>query len=978
MNKTPVYHEVTKSPNDKFEYLYKTLPNGLRCLMIYDKEADKSAAALNVNIGSLLDPMEFQGLAHFLEHMLFMGTEKYPDENDFGDFLTKHSGETNAFTDMDSTNYHFEISNEMFIQALDKFAQFFIKPSLNKSAIEREMKAVESENKKNSRSDSDRFYELLRQESNASSPFCRFMIGNLQTLKKPKVRKALFKFYESYYSSHLMNLVVLSNIELKQMETHIDELFSTVRCVELTDELNYTPDLLYPYDENNLGYLYKVVPVKDKNLLEFRWFINENMNKYYKEDPLGYLTAIFGHEGPNSLGSSLIKEGLILSSDVSYDNMACTYSELYMQVVLTENGYLNYRNIINKVLAFVKLIQSKPIDKDFFLENQIYHKLDFEYFEKDDPLSFCTDIASNMTILAPEDTLTGSYLIEIYDEKMIRKYLDMLGLDNLNIYLTSQKLQNTEGAETWLTERWYGTKYKKEKLFIDPSHLTLDLSLDYPPRNKYIPQNFALIDLDNNIYADNKHPVKVKSDDYGTVWYKPDKKFKIPKVYIGAYIYLDIYLDHCEYHTLSSLWHLLFENDLMETVYMGRFAKINFSLYFEMTGMYLEVSGFSDTLHLFTKDIIAMYIDFKNKFLADPEKYKRFILINLDYMIQNKQNHFLSSASTQVESTLTKFLRKPHNDRKWELEYLKALKEEVLVDNYTKLTDFIGRFMKKSYFEWLIQGNITPEAGSELVGFIQTNLQEECMNLNNMHEIRICKIPDSSSFYHSFQSEDQENENSAIISYFQVGHLNERENCILLVIENILQEAFFDDLRTKQALGYIVSLKQTYHRKIEGIECLIQSNAESPEFIWSKINAFFEENHLEDILDEEEFKEYVGSVITTYQQKDLNLAEEFGNNFGEITIREYIFNRHEVKIGILKELTMKEVIDFFEEHFVNNVKRLDVQLVANKHVSDNLKYLEINTKQDDEDAIERVAVGNNNCFKEKCELFIDLYKNWNK
>jgi insulysin len=966
-----IYHKVTKSLNDKNDYLYKILPNKLKCLIIYDKEADKSAASLNVNIGSLLDPLDYQGLAHFLEHMLFMGTEKYPDENDFGDFLTKHSGETNAYTDLDSTNYHFEVSNEMFVQALDRFAQFFVKPSLNKSAIEREMKAVESENKKNSRSDCDRFNELIKQESNSTSPFCRFMMGSLQTLKKPKVRKALRQFYESFYSSHLMNLVVLSNIELKEMEKHVDDLFSLVKLnsnESLHDDLNYATDGLYPYDESNTSYIYKIIPVKDKNLLEFRWFINENMNKYNKEDPLEYICSILGHEGPNSLGSSLIKEGSIIAIEVSYENLASTYSELYIQLTLTENGYSNYTSLINKVLAFVKLIQGKPIDKEFFLENQIYHRLDFEYFEKDDPLSFCTDIASNMHILATEDVLSGNYLIEIYNENLIRKYLDMLGTGNLNIYLTSLLLLQQEGSETWLTERWYGTKYKKEKLCFNSFDLSLDMTLDYPPRNQYIPKDFTLIDLSNNKYSDNKHPVKIKSDDYGAIWYKPDQKFKIPKVYIGAYIYLDIYMEHCEYHILSSIWHLLFENDLLETIYMGKLAKINISFHYSITGMYLEVSGFSDTIHHFTKEIIGMYINFKNNFLANPEKYKNLVLINLDFMIQSKQNHFLSSASSQVESMLNKFLRKPYHDKKYELEILKSLKSDVLTGNYTKLMGFISKFFDRSYFEWLIQGNITPEAGLELVEFIQASLQKEKLFLKDMYEIRICKIPDNSSFYYHFESEDKENENSAIISYFQVGNLTEKENCKLLVTENILQESFFDDLRTKQALGYIVRLKSTYHRKVEGIECIIQSNAESPEYIWFKINTFFEENNLEDILDEEDFKDYVNSVITTYQQKDLNLGEEFDHNLNEIALREYIFDRHEMKVALLKELTMKEVIDFFEEHFINLQRRIDIQLVANKHSSANAKYLEANNR------VSNRLLVDNSTFKEQCQLYDDLYK----
>ncbi len=70
---------VIKSVSDKRVYKALQLPNELQCLIIGDLEAEKSSASLSVGAGSLQDPVDAQGLAHYLEHMLFMGTEKYPN-----------------------------------------------------------------------------------------------------------------------------------------------------------------------------------------------------------------------------------------------------------------------------------------------------------------------------------------------------------------------------------------------------------------------------------------------------------------------------------------------------------------------------------------------------------------------------------------------------------------------------------------------------------------------------------------------------------------------------------------------------------------------------------------------------------------------------------------------------------------------------------------------------------------------------------
>lgn len=87
-----------QSPNDDNAYRLITLENGLKALLISDPDAPKAAAALDVYVGSGDNPRGRGGLAHFLEHMLFLGTEKYPDPAEYERFITEHGGNRNAFT----------------------------------------------------------------------------------------------------------------------------------------------------------------------------------------------------------------------------------------------------------------------------------------------------------------------------------------------------------------------------------------------------------------------------------------------------------------------------------------------------------------------------------------------------------------------------------------------------------------------------------------------------------------------------------------------------------------------------------------------------------------------------------------------------------------------------------------------------------------------------------------------------------------
>lgn len=141
--------KVEISPNDKRSYRHLTLGNRLDVTLVHDAETEKSSACVNVLVGSMADPKEMPGLAHFLEHMLFLGTETYPVENAYSSFLNSHGGMANAFTDQGNTVFYFDVQNAFFEEALNMFSSFFTCPLFSESATLRETNAVDSENEKN-------------------------------------------------------------------------------------------------------------------------------------------------------------------------------------------------------------------------------------------------------------------------------------------------------------------------------------------------------------------------------------------------------------------------------------------------------------------------------------------------------------------------------------------------------------------------------------------------------------------------------------------------------------------------------------------------------------------------------------------------------------------------------------------------------------------------------------------------------------
>ncbi|MFM7119786.1 MAG: insulinase family protein, partial [Gammaproteobacteria bacterium] len=201
---------VRQSPNDNRRYRYRTLANGLRVLLVSDPDTDKAAASLVVFRGSHHDPAEYPGLAHFLEHMLFIGTEKYPEVDAYQHFIGQHGGSSNAYTAGDHTNYFFDIQPAYFEAGMDRFAQFFIAPLLAADYVEREKNAVHSEYQMQLRADNWRANAVLGVALSPKHPEARFNIGSLDTLGDG-VDAALRTFLQTHYSADQMALVALSN-----------------------------------------------------------------------------------------------------------------------------------------------------------------------------------------------------------------------------------------------------------------------------------------------------------------------------------------------------------------------------------------------------------------------------------------------------------------------------------------------------------------------------------------------------------------------------------------------------------------------------------------------------------------------------------------------------------------------------------------------------------------------------------------------
>lgn len=278
------------SPNDTNSYRYITLLNQLRVLLICDPNAQKSAAALAINVGHFDDPTDREGLAHYLEHMLFLGTEKYPNSGEFQNFINQHGGTHNAWTGTEHSCFFFDVATSAFEKALDRFAQFFTAPLFNEESLDKERQAIESEYKLKLNDDVRRLYQVHKETIHPQHPFAKFSVGNEQTLSdrnQVSIRREIVQFHREHYSADLMTLAVIAPESLDTLE-----LWVTERFADVMNQQRRGKSVQEPYvTSKHTGLLIEVEPLKDIRKL-FLSFPLPCMDIYYQQKPLSYFASL--------------------------------------------------------------------------------------------------------------------------------------------------------------------------------------------------------------------------------------------------------------------------------------------------------------------------------------------------------------------------------------------------------------------------------------------------------------------------------------------------------------------------------------------------------------------------------------------------------------------------------------------------------------------------------------------------------------
>ncbi|NCF80585.1 MAG: peptidase M16, partial [Proteobacteria bacterium] len=442
---------VIKSPHDPRNYETLVLDNGLKVVLVSDPSADKAAASLDVNIGSGSDPEGREGLAHFLEHMLFLGTEKYPDSAEYKDFMTAHGGNDNAYTSYDHTNYFFDIDKDYLEPALDRFSQFFIAPTFTPKYVSRERQVVHSEYTSKFKSDGRRAFYAKKQALNPDHPYTRFSVGSNETLadrNDDSIRDELLRFYANHYSANIMALAVVGKEPLPVLRQWVKEKFSGIANTDKT-RLEAEVPLFAP---GQLPARVNIIPVKDRRGLSLSFPVPP-VEAHLQTKPTHYISHLLGHEGKGSL-LSLLKEkgwsdGLSSGLGIRLPNSAT----INVSVKLTPGGLEHVDEVVAYVFRYVEMMRKSPVSEWTFDEQRKLSEMRFLYAEKADAIGLARSLANSFHTLPAQQLLRGHYSLDKFDPALIQQYLSYMRPDNMLLTVTAKGLDTDQRTD------WYSVDY---------------------------------------------------------------------------------------------------------------------------------------------------------------------------------------------------------------------------------------------------------------------------------------------------------------------------------------------------------------------------------------------------------------------------------------------------------------------------------------------------------------------------------------
>lgn len=858
------------------------LQNGLQILLISDPGVDQSAAGLAVDAGSWADPKEYPGMAHFLEHMLFMGTEAYPNEFEYMQFISDHGGNVNAFTASDRTVYMFSVNNDAFEDALDRFSHFFIDPLLSPNCINRELHAVDQEHSKNIEHDGWRQYMILKETGNPNHPNCAFSTGNAQTLSGIP-QSALKSWYQAHYSADKMHLVMLSPLSIDEMRTFAIADFSKVPKFK-----NSSKSLPSEFTSSmQRGHMIFIKPVKDIKQLSLNWEIPSVFAEDVERKAPDLVAYVLNQEGENSLSQVLKKEKIAESVRISCDRFSKQSIFFSVDIVLTDYGLTQVDAAIQRVFQALARVKKEGFPVHLFDEAQTMAKLSYQYQSRDDAFNTIMSMASDMPY---EDLSSYPEKTQIpmkYDPAFILSFIETLKAESCLYFVLADPAKTgimTDQKEKWMNAEYTIRQVSRSRLAAW-NHTEPSPAIQLPPKNPYLPKQLSLNAFTTS-EIQKEEPILLFSDEGCNIYYTKDTRYKVPEIAFLFSFKSPLIENTPKSQALADLYVRALAEKLSSNLSLASNAGLNTRFYIEDFELKMTMNGFNDKAPLLLNEIFS---SFKNVSPSKDEFEIYRASLSSDYDNASKELP-VRQAMQQLDSIL----------------FNTPMDEEKLAANkmitFEEFSQFSKNLFQSIYTEGMLFGNISQQDAQNLWNDLRSELDSVPFLSQNHQKRKILVLSEKYGPYKLVQPTDRQG--SGVLLLLQEGPFNFERKAIQHVLGYALSDAFFDTLRTKQQTAYIAKAWNAEEERQLLQFFAVQSSTHSPTDLLARFELFLEnfDKNIDEQIPEGRFESIRATLITLLKMPPENMPG-MANQLNELAFEYHDFKWIDKRITSLKELT---------------------------------------------------------------------------
>lgn len=875
-------------------------------LLIHNDETTKSAAALAVNVGHFNDPKDRQGLAHFLEHMLFLGTKSFPDGSEYQKFISQHGGNHNAWTGTEHTCFFFDITETHFSSALQRFSEFFIAPLLTDDFVIKERENIDAEFTLKLKDDIRRLYDVHKDTVNPKHPFSQFSVGNLDTLADrdgKSISLEVQAFFQKYYRAQYMTLTLEGPQELSELSRLVEQFFSPIKSAD-----SPLPLIKHPlYLPQNQKIKIDICPVKNDHQLIIS-FAMESIDQFYQDKPESILAYLLGHEGKGSILSLLKQHQWALSLTAGSGINGSNFKDFNISIALTTLGEANINKVIDIVFAYITLLKSTKIAEYYYQEKQKISNLAFLYHEKMRPLDSVSQLVINMQHYPEDDYIFGDYVMSGMSHENINHLLNYLHVDNMRLLHVSQKNKFSKKS-FWYQVPYHVTLIPEQQLTMwreinlkDKEH-TQGLCL--PSENPYIvemPIIYHNEQLTGSAKKETIIPKKICNGNGLVTWFKQDHTFNVPKGHIYIGIDSPFIIASIDNIAMTRLFVDLYTDTIIEENYEAELAGIHYHLYAHQGGVTLQLSGYSANQNLLLSKLLERLKHHK----VTPAHFALF----KDQLIKYWQNTAKNKPISQIFATLGTIMQ-PNNPPS------KSLADALNQISFNQYETFSQQLFKQVTIEVLIHGNWLTEHALQLCTIIKKSFQG---TMDSKHAIQ-CPVSDITSKATLLLPITLPEHDHACVIYTPFKHKDNVTVALSMIISHILSPLFFQQMRTEKQYGYLVGVGYIPINGYPGVAFYIQSPQSDAYTLAQAMDSFISETI--DVLDEislDEWQYLNDGLASQLQEKDHNLRIKSQRFWAAICNKDDDFQQKENLLKALLNLTLAQVKAFVKSSLISACK----------------------------------------------------------